>query len=127
MHLTLPQWQDLFKVGHPKVDQQHEKLFGYLDELQDADLESAKAILKKLFDYTVIHFREEEELIDSVNFPLAEDHKEYHRALIAKLQDIEHSHIETKADKDRLFQLVNHWIRNHILIHDQAFAPYIGE
>lgn len=127
MHLTVPQWQDLFKVGHPKVDQQHETLFNYLDQLKDCDLEGTKDILKTLFDYTETHFKEEEELIDAVNFPLAEDHKEYHRSLVMKLRDVENTKLETMADKDRLFSLVNHWIKDHILIHDQAFAPYIGD
>jgi hemerythrin len=127
MHLTLPQWQDLFKVGHTKIDEQHETLFRYLDDLKDTDLEGAKGLLKTLFEYTEIHFKEEEELFDRVNFPLAEDHKEYHRNLIEKLRDVQNTKLITMADKDRLFSLVNHWIKDHILIHDQAFAPYIGD
>ena len=127
MHLTLPEWEDLFKVGHQKVDQQHETLFRYLAELKDCDIDGAKEILKTLFEYTQIHFKEEEELIDSINFPLADEHKQYHRQLILKLRAIEATDLQDHADKDHLFDLVNYWIRDHILIHDQAFAPYIRD
>ncbi len=43
-----------------------------------------KQILKQLFQYVKIHFKDEEKFIESIDFPLIEEHKKSHQILLKK-------------------------------------------
>lgn len=71
-------------VDHPILDEQHRELFRRFDELMGAcqqarGKERIEVLLGYPDSYVVIHFREEERLMDRYSYPGAASHKGEHR------------------------------------------------
>lgn len=121
-------WKEQYETGVEIIDEQHRKLF----ELTDSAYELLKnnfytdkydrivEILEELKNYTIFHFKSEEEYMLSVSYKKFLSHKIEHDALIEKINNIDLKLVDQEQDKhimDILNFLVD-WIDNHILEKD---------
>jgi hemerythrin-like metal-binding protein len=126
------QWSDSYSVKDVKVDAQHKRLFEMLGELQDAMRNgSGKTELGKMLDfladYTVTHFKDEEEVMKKLNMSDLAHHIKEH-------EDFVNFVVETikkfKSEGANLAMLVTvhqqlgDWLVNHILKLDKEIAKY---
>lgn len=74
-----------------------------------------KSTFNELIDYTVYHFADEEKYFESIDYPLADSHREEHRKLIeqvSKLQtDFESNKIGISID---VMRFLKKWLIDHI-------------
>ena len=86
-----------YMTGIPLIDGEHETLFeiiGDADKLVRAELLHDKydeivGILEKLKNYTSEHFQDEEEFMESIQYPGINAQKMAHQAFISKLEEID--------------------------------------
>ena len=69
-------WKDYYSVGDESLDAQHKQLLGIINELygaieQGADRLAVRPILDRLLQYTLTHFKHEEEVMSGPLRPCA--------------------------------------------------------
>lgn len=121
-------WKEKYETGITTIDDQHRKLF----ELTYSAYELLKnnfytdkydrivEILEELKNYTIFHFKSEEEYMLSINYKKFLSHKIEHDTLVEKINNIDLKLVDQEQDKhimDILNFLID-WIDNHILEKD---------
>lgn len=87
--LSLP---DSMRVGHPEIDDDHETLFAFANDIRDAlrndDRVQAAKLADGLIDEIIDHFKREEKVLFEVGYPDAETHAQYHSILLSKAEEV---------------------------------------
>lgn len=129
---TFMQWNDLlFSVFIDEIDSQHKKLFDLVNELYAAlysnkTQQSIKGVLDELVEYTKYHFKKEEELQQSWNYPELPQHKIYHEKLVEQVLQYYDAFMNNKLiDPNELLIFLKDWLMNHIQKHDRKYGQYI--
>ncbi|MFW2487955.1 bacteriohemerythrin [Clostridium chromiireducens] len=122
-------WKSDYEIGVSLIDEQHKKLFEIANsayELLRNDFYVDKydkiiEILSELKDYTVFHFKSEEEYMLSIGYKRFFSHKVEHENFINEINSINLAEIDANQDesvKDLLGFVVD-WIDKHILDQDK--------
>lgn len=127
------EWRDELSVNIPSIDRQHQVLIGYINDLHDA-VGSASAnvlaarVLKKLVQYTTVHFLYEEMLFGAYNYPQDADHKASHQRFIDQIERMEKDCAAgDSAVAAKLLELLKSWLNHHILKDDMAYSAFLLE
>ncbi len=127
------EWQDSLSVNHPALDNYHRQLFRLFNELSCAmrDGSAKSAILQTLdalLEYTVGHFRREEEALAAVNYPSLQAQRDEHRMFVEKAKSIRDRYKATENNSliIETLEFVKRWLVEHIQISDRAYAPFIS-
>lgn len=130
-------WTNEFSIGNEDVDYDHNKLldiFNDLVELIEYKIEYKKdrqefaKILTKMTDYSLNHFKKEEEYMRKMSYPLLSEHKNYHRdyVYIVAMYNVDLLSINPPEPKD-IIAFLEKWWTNHILTHDDKYEKYKNE
>lgn len=125
-------WTPNLSVGVEKVDRQHQELFlrvkrlvqAFAEGRQLAELESTLAFLN---EYVLVHFAEEESLMEEYPYPGREYHLLEHEIFRARVKDLQESLASTGPQPDLLAtikQSIVGWLVNHVCIEDQAMGQH---
>lgn len=122
-------WKQDYVLGVKIIDEQHKKLFeiaGRAFQLLKNDFRTDKydeivAILGELKDYTIFHFKTEEEYMMSIGYKKFLSHKVYHNDFIEAINNADLSKIDKNQDEYimELLGFVAKWIDDHILQKDK--------
>ena len=121
-------WLDRYDTGIDEVDIQHRKLVGLINTLFDCiSLKDRKIILNQtlteLVNYTIYHFKLEEELMKKRNYPHYVSHKEQHTMFV---ENVNRYISKLKVDDTKaLLDVINFlkdWLLKHILVSDKKYA-----
>ena len=114
------------------MDKEHVNLFRIIGEIVDA----MKSGLGKgaivdafqgLLDYTVNHFQDEEELMESYSYPHLEEHKKIHRLFKQKVLAYKEELLQKDSFNAKEFQnFMSGWLINHILEVDRQYGEFIN-
>ncbi len=125
-------WKDEYKIGVPDIDKQHMKLFeiaGRIYDLLKNDLYTDKydkiiELVQELKDYTVYHFRFEEEYQQKIGYKKYFTHKVEHDDFIEKMNEINLDDIDRDHDQYlmEILEFVVKWIDEHILQKDKLIV-----
>lgn len=127
----LVHWKPEYSVGIESIDAQHRQLIELINRLQNTvdyatggDYE--RAALDAVVDYTRIHFRYEEELMQEHGYPSLEAHRAEHEKMVAKVEELLQAY---RADEDRALQdalaFLKAWLINHINGTDQQYSEFL--
>src|SRR5690554_5584983 len=88
-------WDEIYRVGIPMVDEQHQRLFAIANRFHGAvergeTRNALLAIFDELLDYTAYHFAEEEQKMAEIGYPDLEKHRGYHRKLVSLVETYRH-------------------------------------
>lgn len=124
-------WKENFNIGVDEADFQHQTLLKCLNEciekapLTDEDFD-IHGLLDELKTYMDTHFKFEEELMRSVNYPELELQRKQHRLLTAQVEQMER---EVNSGKRHvivnLAALLKDWFMQHILEDDKRIGAYL--
>ena len=93
----------------------------------DRDHMRVMRTLASLSDYVIVHFRDEESLLERVGYPALAAHKKLHdefRARLAKLYaNASGMALDAIAEQVRL--LINEWLAKHIMVADREYAKFL--
>ena len=119
-----------YYTGINMIDEEHKQLFKYADEayelLHDEFIpdkyDRIDSILEKLRDYTVKHFADEEQYMESINYKKIFTQKVQHQEFIEKLDEFMEQHNDEMEDQDEqitgILKYLTEWLVNHILYVD---------
>ncbi len=131
------QWKDSYSCKVRQIDEQHKQLFKLGEDLnkiisnKDGEdrYDEIMNVLKELKEYTIYHFKFEEELLKIYDYPQLSMHKEEHRAFIEKIMELETEDIDSEQRKvtiDILIFIAN-WIEKHIVKVDMQYSEFLNE
>lgn len=126
-------WSHTYSIDNETVDTQHKKLMQLINDLHNVqsaggDATRVGAILNELVDYTVYHFKAEEELQAKNNYPDLPQHKVVHQKLIQDVQGfLELLKKQDETAKERLMIFLTNWLKDHILGDDKKFGKFLKQ
>lgn len=120
--------KEKYKTGFPHIDEEHEKLFEigekayqllknpYAMDKYDKIVE----VIEELKAYTVYHFKNEEEYMESINYKRLFTQKMDHANFIKKLDEVNLNKVDENQDEAimGILNFLNDWLINHILEKD---------
>ena len=126
--LFMYEMKEEYKIGVELIDEQHKKLFELADKAylllkDDFSLDKYDKIvhiLEELKDYTIFHFKSEEEYMESINYKRLFSQKIEHEKFIKTLEDVDLKHVDENQDEAimGILTFLNDWLVNHILEKD---------
>jgi hemerythrin-like metal-binding protein len=131
--MALVEWQGCYSVGNERIDQQHQRLVGLINQLGEAmdtgaERPTLMKILNSLAGYTKTHFSEEERLMEERGYPELASHKEEHVVLNRRLADFYREFYTTSRPQSaEVMVFLQGWLYNHILEKDKLYQPFLGE
>jgi len=131
--MALANWQDSYSVKIDQIDNQHKKLFGYINEIHEAmknrtTKDELGKIIDKLVNYTVDHFRTEEKYFDMYNYPDKANHKVEHEVFIDRVNTFKDDFTSGKLLVSlEIINFLRDWLVNHINGTDKKYAPFLIE
>jgi hemerythrin-like metal-binding protein len=123
-------WNDSFATHIVSIDNDHKLVLTYMDELYHAisqgnDFSELTIIIKKLIDYSNVHFDREEVLMSKHLYPLLKTHQIMHREYKKEIDNF----IEMAYQKDtktmiKLLSFLKDWFINHIQVEDRKYVDF---
>lgn len=122
-------WKDDYNLGVKQIDEQHEKLFEIADrafKLLKNDFVMDKydkiiEILVELKEYTIFHFKSEEDYMLNIGYKNFLSHKVEHENFIQEINNINLDDIDLDQDESvrKILDFIVDWIDKHILSQDK--------
>ena len=119
-------------MGGAGVDKQHRHLVDLIKFLYNAclggraELEAKfRDVMKELVDYVMIHFKDEEAIMEQINYPGLKEHRQKHELFVKEILKSVNAYTNGKQLVPNSFvRFLRDWLFNHILIDDKAWARY---
>jgi len=126
----LVNWSEAYSVHVPSIDKQHRKLFDLMNVVYQLiisdQLTQLNAPLDELIEFAKKHLRDEEEILQRVNYPDFKAHKNVHITLLADLDDLYKQ--AQQGDIHKLFELImflKNWLVDHIYKVDMKYSDLL--
>ncbi len=124
-------WNASFETGVSKMDAQHVKLVGMVNDLyramrQQKAKEVMNGIVDGLISYTAKHFKDEEVVMERAGYPDIDKHKEIHVSLVSKVLEVQKNlHSGQGAVGMDLLNFLKDWLVKHIKGTDKKYGAFI--
>lgn len=121
--LTIPAWDDAYAIGSELVDGQHRRLFDLMALLVEAERGRCERSMvdhavNSLYGYIRFHFQDEERMMDELDYPDRDRHRQLHDRFILSFDDLVTGHREAPDFLPRLINFIQHWLVHHIAEED---------
>ena len=125
-------WNTSYNVGVDSVDKQHRHLVDLINALYGACLdeksvldETFRNVMKELVEYVMIHFKDEEKIMESINYPGLAAHKQQHELFVKEVLAAVNAYKSGRQFVPNAFvRVLRDWLFNHILIDDKEWARH---
>jgi hemerythrin len=116
-------WKSEYRIGHFQTDNEHKELISLANKVirfsdTGEDIQKIHGALKALLQYTIIHFRNEEQYMERLGYPEIEHHKACHAKLIARLNEVVVENSDVNGLVHGLKRLMVVWVIGHIINED---------
>ncbi len=122
-------WLKAYETGNKQIDDEHKEMFEILndafEEVEEEEKENKnKKVLKRLYDFMKIHFKEEEAFMRNIEYPEYKHHLSLHNEIIQECNNLLERINEMK---DALFErelakIIDRDIIQHILQEDKKIV-----
>ncbi|MCI4624885.1 MAG: bacteriohemerythrin [Candidatus Magnetoovum sp. WYHC-5] len=130
--IALFKWKDLYKVNVKRIDAEHKELVCIVNDLYSAKFQGrgnseTEYIFTRLVEYVNTHFKTEEILMETYNYPGYKPHKIEHEQLASqaiKLKcDIENG---KRVITIEIMDFLIKWLTQHILGTDKKMGSFLN-
>ena len=121
-----------YKLGVPLIDEEHQKLFEIgerayqllKDQYVIDKYDRIIGVIEELKEYTVVHFKDEEDYMESINYKRLFSQKVEHAEFVKKIEEVDLSHIDKNHDESimAILSFLNEWLIHHILEKDMLIT-----
>jgi len=124
-------WDARLETKHPKIDEQHKALIQAFNELhaamkQGKGKDEVGRTLLFLKDYTVTHFKMEEDLMAKSAYPKAQRHQELHREFVKQAEAlVDQFNKGTALITLPVMNFIEGWLIEHIQGEDFRLAEFL--
>ncbi|GFZ31633.1 bacteriohemerythrin [Clostridium zeae] len=125
-------WKDEYTVGVELIDSQHKRLLEIANDVYELTKNSfitdkydrIVEVIEELRDYTIFHFKSEEEYMLSIGYKKFLSHKVEHDDFVNKVNSLDLNQIDESQQKHLLeiLEFVIKWIDEHILQKDKLIT-----
>ena len=130
--MTLLTWNHECTVGVKALDEQHAVLMDTLNEIRLALVrghgrEHVSEALKRLIEFTRMHFASEEQVLENHAFPNLAEHRDAHQKLLRQVEDaaLRAQHNDEIHLKSMLLFLRD-WYMTHIEQLDRQYGEWLN-
>lgn len=126
------QWKDSYSIGIESIDEQHKRLFAIANQAYELlknemlldKYDQIVSILGELRDYTIYHFRFEEEYMAGIGYKKLLSHKVAHDDFISRIKGIDLDNLDEQQDQYlmEILDFIVQWIEQHILGMDKRIV-----
>jgi hemerythrin len=126
-------WQESLSIGVLEIDIQHKLLFEKFNAfLAACDAQAEADAIHRLFwfveAYAMTHFGQEEKLMQEVNYPSLQIHRERHQQFAAEVTRLKEV-LRTDGPSPSLIStattFISTWLVDHISTMDRAIGNYV--
>ena len=124
-------WKDTYNVNIGIVDSQHKVLVDLINELHQAMMtrtgkEHLGKILSNLIKYTQGHFKAEEGILQSNQYPDFDNHKAEHDRFTKTVLDFQDNFQSNQIGLTiEVMDFLKEWLIKHIMGVDKKYTPYL--
>lgn len=119
------EWRKGFSVNIKQVDDEHQHLFALVKAL---NLESVEKTVEELLDYVVVHFSNEQALMEKSGYPAFDQHLKLHEDFAVHVAEFLGNGDPWTEDRvQELRRFLNKWLVGHIMTHDLRFGKWHAE
>lgn len=120
-------WKSEYSIGHFQTDNEHKELISLANRVirfsdKGENIHKIRSALKALRQYTIIHFRNEENYMARLGYQGIERHKECHSELIARMNAVITQNTNVNDLVHGLKRLMVVWVIEHIINEDHKIA-----
>ena len=120
--IFVSEWRDSLSVADMQIDAEHRRLFFLVKEL---NLDNLDQSVHELKDYVLTHFMNEQDLMQSNNYPQLMAHIHLHDAFKKTVDRFLSGNAPwTEQRVIDLKRFLNEWLIGHISVHDQHFGDW---
>ncbi|SFH77993.1 diguanylate cyclase (GGDEF) domain-containing protein/hemerythrin-like metal-binding domain protein [Tindallia magadiensis] len=125
------EWCPFFRSGNDRIDKDHEALVQasnkiIMHALDSSKTETVKGMFADLIDKVVLHFRNEEKVLEEHHYEMVSDHKQKHQELAVKAAMLQNDFTKGKIDATELAEfLIQDVVIGHMIDHDFLFFPFL--
>ena len=124
-------WSEDYSVGVDVLDRHHQRVAVLINQLADRlddNIKSEKMvdILTALVNYAEYHFRHEEGLMAEARYDDLESHQLEHRQFCEIIAETCYGATLGIVGVKELFSYLTRWWKNHILLEDMKYRPYLA-
>ncbi len=128
-HMLYIVWNEENELGLPIIDEQHRGIVATINSFhyfiqQGRGLDALRPTLSILEQYTRIHFKTEEALMEQAGFPGFADHVAQHEALMRRTVAIAREATSNQEPEIALAFLKDWWL-GHINKEDRQYVPHV--
>lgn len=120
-------WDRSLSVGIETIDNQHQRIIEYINELEFAlrenDRDTVGAIIEKMVNYTLTHFSFEEAVMEHARYKLIKEHRLVHESFTRQIKEYRRRFNAGEDVSRQLLSVLRSWLINHIKRDDQDYAP----
>lgn len=125
-------WNESFSVGEKTLDKHHQHLANLINQLSNYESDNLHSeqlveILSALVKYAEYHFQHEEDLMAEVAYDGLDSHRQEHAHFCEVIAEICYGATLGVISAKELFNYLTRWWRNHILLEDMKYKPYLDE
>lgn len=127
------EWDDSMSVGVEAFDAQHKELIATIDEFAQAFFDGqGSQVLSRIFGHLIAfmktHFQEEENLMVQYGYEDYGTHREEHKELVRKLNELQVRHQERDRNvPSETFHFLKVWFMHHVLETDMKYRDFFRE
>lgn len=118
-------WRPELSLGNPAMDEAHKQLLNEIALLADTPDADLYPQLTSLLSKMEADFKEEEAMMEQINYPEIKTHREHHARVMSALHEIVPEVMRGNFDSPRaVLNLLPEWSVMHILTVDKALLLY---
>jgi len=130
--LALVTWDTSYSVSVKSCDTEHQKLFDLINQLHEAmKLGQGRTIVApivhELEKYTQTHFRAEEALLQSAQYPKLDHHRLQHQKFVAQVKQFKDDlNAGSIGSSIAVLTFLKDWLAEHIKQTDKMYSEYLN-
>jgi hemerythrin-like metal-binding protein len=124
-------WKTQFSVGVHEMDMQHQKFFHLLNQIHQYNEKTEKdpafldGLFTEMFSYVLIHFAEEEKLLEQISPEGLALQRKQHQYFRDQLVQLREQHFKGQGEVSQsILNFMRDWFLNHILEIDRQYLEY---
>ena len=128
--MALINWTEKFNTNIPTIDFQHKKLVNLINDFYQnirnrSNDENIATLIEGMKNYLIMHFKTEEEFMQSTSYPNYKLHKMEHDSFIAKVANLEEKFKSGQLILSfEITDFLKTWIKDHILGTDMQYINH---
>lgn len=124
-------WSEIFECNNLEINREHKKLIILMEDFMHGYFSnSSKEELLKIFDeiltHTGTHFTHEENILENINYPYLEKHKDIHNEIVLKALEYRNLYESNKLESLKIIEfLIGEVVMGHMISEDTNYYNYL--